>query len=594
MRPASPPPPAPATPLVRLREVSYQYPQSTRLALCNLTLDVQRGEILGVIGQTGAGKTTLCRTLNGILPQLNGGRFFGHITVDGLDTLEHAISTLATRVGQVFEDPETQLIATSIENEIAFALENLRVPRAEMRVRIDEVLELTRLAHVRHKSPQELSGGQKQRLAIAAALAVRPALLVLDEPTSQLDPIGTFEIFATLRELNRKLGMTIVIVSHAAEDLAETAHRVALLHEGQLVALGSPHALFGEVERLAAHQVRPPQVAQVFSLLSRSGHHPPEAAIPIRLDEGARALRQLVQVSPPTPFVTPDKGSPALGPAVLEASDLSHTYQDGTPALCGLHLRIARGEYVVLVGQNGAGKSTLLRHFLRLLEPTSGQVRVLGQSVTQLSVSDIARRIGYIAQNPDQQIFSSTVRGEVEFALHHQGFSKADLAARVDEALHSMGLSAFAAHHPLSLPKGDRARVVIAAVLAMQPEILIFDEPTTGQDLRGAHQILDLTRRLHQAGKTIVVVTHHLYLMPSYGQRLVVMGQGSLLLDAPLRAAYHQIDVLSRTYLLPPQTVLLAKELSPPLVQVPHVLTPSELASLFPPPAGGRAEVRHV
>jgi energy-coupling factor transport system ATP-binding protein len=260
---------------------------------------------------------------------------------------------------------------------------------------------------------------------------------------------------------------------------------------------------------------------------------------------------------------------------------LKHTYPDGTKALQGVSLDVREGEYVLIVGQNGAGKSTLVKHFLSLLQPTEGTVKVDGVDTKDLSVSELARRIGYVAQNPDNQIFSATVGEEVSFALRNLGYSKEVVEARTVESLEAMGLLAARDAHPLALPKGDRARVVIAAILAMRPEIIIFDEPTTGQDFRGARFILDVSRKLHQMGKTVIVITHHLYLMPEYAERVIVMGKGTISLDAPIREAYHQVQLLRSTFLSPPQAVLLAQHLSREDGRDFKLLTPSEVADCF-------------
>jgi energy-coupling factor transport system ATP-binding protein len=236
---------------------------------------------------------------------------------------------------------------------------------------------------------------------------------------------------------------------------------------------------------------------------------------------------------------------------------------------------------VLIIGQNGAGKSTLVKHFLSLLRPTEGQVLVSGTDTRKLSVSELARRIGYVAQNPDYQIFTSTVGEEVSFALRNLRYSKDEVEARTVESLKNMGLLEVRESHPLSLPKGDRARIVIAAILAMKPETVIFDEPTTGQDYRGARYILDVSRQLHQMGKTVVVITHHLYLMPDYAERAIVMGKGTLLLDAPIRDTYHQTSLLKSTFLTPPQAVQLAQRLSQEDGREFKLLTPQEVAGCF-------------
>ncbi len=578
-------PQLPAIPLVTLDNVSYIYPRAEKPAVHDVTLDIGKGEFLGLIGPTGAGKTTFCLSLSGIVPQFYGGRFFGHIAVAGLDTLEHPVSRLARHVGAVFEDPETQITATSVENEIAFALENLNVPREEILARIPRVLEATRLEGTAKKHPRELSGGQKQRLAIAAALAVQPDLLVLDEPTSQLDPMGAQEVFATVRELNKTLGITVVMASHAAEELAEYADRLALLVDGALAAVGTPDDLYAQVEYLERCHVRPPQVAQTFVRVRQAGVT--VLTIPVRLPEGIAAVKAIRSTSVPVSSagVSPADMTARTGktPVLLSARNLTHVYGDDTVALRDVSLDVHAGEYLLVVGQNGAGKSTLAKHFLRLLLPTSGAVLVDNTDTRDLTTSALARRIGYVAQNPDNQIFNATVEAEVAFALKNLKYDEAEIKTRVEQSLTVLGLWEQREAHPLALPKGDRARVVIAAILAMRPDVIIFDEPTTGQDYRGARAILDISKQLHAAGKTVIVITHHLYLMPEYAERVAVMGKGTLLLDAPIREAYHAVDVLASTHITPPQAVLLARALAEEHHADFPLLTPEEVAACFKP-----------
>lgn len=561
-----------------LEDVSYKYPRSREFVLSEICLEIHRGEFLGIIGPTGAGKTTLCNALNGIVPQFYGGRFFGRITTAGMDTLEHPISVMANHVGQVFEDPETQLISTSVENEIAFALENLKVPREEIIRRIPQVLEAVRLEGSELKHPHELSGGQKQRLAIAAAMAVQPDLLVLDEPTSQLDPIGGEEVFQTAYELNQELGMTIVMASHSAEEVATYASRIVMLSHGKIMAVGTPDEIYSQIELLEENSLRPPQVARTFFSIQQYGVEVSE--IPVRMKDAEEFLPDLAKEASNPDFAIP-AGEEKRGEPLIAVEDLSHIYPDGTKALGGVSLEIKEGEYVLIIGQNGAGKSTLVKHFLKLLEPTEGVVRIGGTSSTDLSVSELARRIGYVAQNPDNQIFSTSVGDEIGFALRNLDYSEEEVETRTVESLEAMGLMDVRDEHPLALPKGDRARVVIGAILAMKPEIIIFDEPTTGQDYLGASYILEISRKLHQMGKTVIVITHHLYLMPDYAERVVVMGKGTILLDEDIRTAYHSTDILESTYLTPPQAVHLSQKLQSLIGDFPALLTPAEIADYY-------------
>jgi energy-coupling factor transporter ATP-binding protein EcfA2 len=568
-------------PIIRVSQLSYQYPRSRQLALRDIDLTVQQSEVFGLIGPTGAGRSTLCLTLNGIVPQFYGGRFFGHVQVAGLDTLETPISDLARHVALVLQDPETQLIANSVLDEVAFGLENTGTPRAQIMERAAWALAALRLDGMEQRHPSELSGGEKQRLALAAALAMRPQVLVLDEPTSQLDPKGGEELLDAIRLLNRDFGITLVWVSHATEELAALAHRIGLLHEGQLVEIGAPGRVLGRPDLLSRYSVRPPQVTQLFHCLHARGLA--ESTSPVTLDDaeqGWERERAALQVSP-------DSATPQIetqvAPVVLSAQSVSFCYPNGTMALRDVSLDVHQGEYVVIIGPNGAGKTTLARHFLHLLEPASGRVLVAGQDVFDMGVSALAQGIGFVAQNPDNQIFTGRVEDEVAFAPRLLGLSGEEMAVRVEDSLRQMGLLHLRSRHPLSLPKGDRARVVVAAVLAMRPGILIFDEPTTGQDYLGAMRILEVTKALQGTGKTVVVITHHLYLMPDYAQRAVVMSRGSIVLDAPMAVALTETDLLRANQLSPPQIVQFARYLADREGVALSAFTPEALAQRISP-----------
>ena len=406
-----------------------------------------------------------------------------------------------------------------------------------------------------------------------------PKLLVLDEPTSQLDPVGTDEVFATVRELNKVLGVTIVMASHAAEEMAEYADRLALLSHGELVTTGAPQEIYSQIDLLQGHHLRPPQVASTFYMAREGGA--PVDTVPVQLEPGLTQLDILQnQCQVVLPEVLPVAGIKG-GDPLLSVKDLEHTYPDGTDALHGISLDIRTGEYVLIIGQNGAGKTTLVKHFLKLLEPTKGSVTVAGTDTRDLMVSGLAREIGYVAQNPDNQIFNASVEDEIKFALVNLDYPEEEVEARTTESLESMGLLDVREQHPLSLPKGDRARIVIAAILAMKPDIIIFDEPTTGQDYQGAKYILEVSRQLHEMGKTVIVITHHLYLMPDYAERVIVMGKGTVLLDAPIRKAYHETEILRSTFLSPPQAVLLAQHLKGVQNGDYGLLTPREVADCF-------------
>jgi energy-coupling factor transporter ATP-binding protein EcfA2 len=564
-------------PIVVCQNVSFQYPNSNRYALKNLNLEVHKGEFLGLIGPTGAGKTTLCLAMNGIVPQFYTGRFFGSIKITGMDTVEHPIFDFAKLVGMVFDDPATQLITISAENEIAFPLENLKIPREIIINRINKVLAAVRLGDKRKKHPQDLSGGEKQRLSIAAAIAIQPKILVLDEPTSQLDPVGTEEIFSTIKSLNKDLGITIIMASHSAEEISEFADRIALISQGEVQAIGTPDEIYTNIESLEKNHLRPPQVTSIFHKLSKRGISIPR--LPVKMQDTPLLIEQLR--GKPFKNIELKKSLKNNKKPLIEVNSLTYNYPDGTQALNNVSMDINSGDFVLIIGQNGAGKSTLVKNFINLLQPSSGMVKFDGVPTNKFTISELARKIGYISQNPDNQIFNRTVESEIAYALEHWDLPLEERTERTNGILEDMNLVRQKSRHPLSLPKGDRARVVIAAALALNPDVLIFDEPTTGQDFEGAKQILDIAKKLHLRNKTIIVVTHHLYLMPNYADRVVVMGKGTILLDSSIRDAFHQIDILKKTYIYPPQAVIIAKEIQKHSSNFPNLLTPEEFDEVY-------------
>jgi len=303
--------------------------------------------------------------------------------------------------------------------------------------------------------------------------------------------------------------------------------------------------------------VRPPLVTACFDRLKASY---PGIEVPVTIEKGLIELDKLMAEVKPKKLPA-EEGKAPTGEEVIAARGLEHTYSNGLKALDQVDLSVKNGEYLLIAGQNGAGKSTLVKHFLGLLKPTGGEVVIGGAPTASYEVSDLAKRIGYVAQNPDNQIFNTSVEKEVSFALRNLKYPEEETSLRVDESLSAMDLSGVRGEHPLSLPRGDRARVVIAAILALRPEIIILDEPTTGQDYKGAKFILDVSKKLNEMGKTIIVVTHHLYLMPDYASRVVIIKGGRVVYDAPVRDAFYNRAALESSFLYPIQTVELGEKM---------------------------------
>ena len=354
--------------------------------------------------------------------------------------------------------------------------------------------------------------------------------------------------------------MTVIVASHATEELAAFASRIVMLSGGRVVADGPPAEVFSRVETLARHHVRPPEVTQaVDALAGATGAG--AGALPVTLDAGRDWIARHADALASLPAPGPARAAPAgaAGTPALEVRGLHHTYPDGTAALGGIDLRVTRGEFVGIIGHNGSGKSTLVKHFLKLLTPTRGAVVAEGRDLAAVTVADLARRIGYIAQNAHQQLFCPSVREEVGFALRfRRDMEPGEVDERVDAALEAMALGDVADRHPVSLARGDQLRTVIAAILALDPEILIFDEPTTGQDWHGAVAILDVLRALNRRGKTVVLITHHLYLLRGTVDRLVVLAGGRVRTEGALRDVLYDAAALDAAGLTQPQTVALS------------------------------------
>lgn len=517
---------------VVLRHLSFRYPEQQGFALHDVSLRVGRGEMLVVMGATGAGKTTLAKCLNRTVPTFQAGELNGEVCILGRTLTDEGVADLAGVVGLVSQDFEAQLFSTNVVQEIAFGMEQLGVAPQEMRRRVLSALRMVGLSGFEARDPSTLSGGEKQRLAIAATIALQPQILVLDEPTTDLDPLGKLEIFAVLAQMRRE-GYTLVVIEHETA-AAELADRVVLLHAGELVAEGPASTLLGDVDLLERHGVRPPDLSR---LGKRLGWHP----LPVDVDTaekflGARAARA-------RPVSVPQK-EPAAE-VLLEARDLHFAYDSQRTALSEVSLTLRAGELVALIGQNGSGKTTLAKLLNGLLKPRQGTVLLRGRELRRLALNEVAREVGYVFQNPDHQIFAASVYDELAFGPRNLGCSESEAAERVREALDAVGLIGQEGEDPFLLGKGQRQRLAVASLLAMRPKLLILDEPTTGLDQVEQVRMMDLVRRLHRRGMAVLIITHSPWVVAEYAERGILMRGGRVRFDGPLRELFAQEDLLA-------------------------------------------------
>ena len=575
--------------IVIVENLHYAYPPLTPggepiPVLKGVSLRVQRGEFLALMGPTGVGKTTFCLTLNGLLPHLMGGTLEGRVVVAGMDTRDHGPGQMSRQVGLVFQDPESQLFNMTVEDEVAFGLESLGLSPSEMEERIAWALEVVRLPGLRKRHPLHLSGGQKKRLAIATVLAMRPQVLVLDEPVTGLDPLGQHEVLAVIEKLKREEEATVVMVEQDAEAVMAWADRVVIMERGRLVLEGTPRQVFSQVESLHDWGLAVPQMSELAHLFNRrqgtSFHFTTEdeaySTLARELPE-TRFLKLLHPKCAPLPTLSiPQEAllsekpgfshivqTPVELSAAIQVKDLSYRYDDGPVVLAGMNLSIEAGDFLAIVGQNGSGKTTLVKHFNGLLRPTRGRVLVGGEDTVGQSVGQLARKVGYLFQNPDHQIFAPTVWEEVAFGPRNLGFSEGEVAARTTEALALFGLGDQADTPPAVLGYGLRRKVTLAAVWAMRPQILVLDEPTVGLDWRSTRTLMEEVTNLNSQGHTIILVTHDMKLVAEFARTVLVLDEGRTLAYGPTRQSFQQEAILRQAFLAPPPITALARRMRP-------------------------------
>ncbi|MGC9320206.1 MAG: ABC transporter ATP-binding protein [Armatimonadota bacterium] len=535
--------------------LTFTYRGGERPALRGVSLTLGRGEQGWLMGRTGAGKSTLCLCLNGVIPAMQPGQFAGEVRIGGERISGRPVYEVAARVGALFQDFEAQLLASDVEREVALGLENAGMARETMHRRVAEVLELVELSELRGREPSTLSGGQKQRLALAAVLAPEPSVLVLDEPTTDLDPRGKRQLAEVLGEL-RERGVTLLVAEHEASD-ALAADTLLTLREGEKAFGGPPAELLCDPGRCEELGVLPLQMPELFERLGLT-------ARPLTPAEAAEALRSAGWALDETrcEALAREDGAPE-GDVIIEVEDLTFTYPEGNgPALRDVSLSVREGEFVVILGENGSGKSTLARHFNGLLHPTSGTVRIAGRDTREALSRELAEQVGYLFQNPDHQIFASSVREEVAFGPRNLGVPEDDVAGRVDRALQLTDLAGWEDRDPFVLTKGERQRVALASVLACHPRVIVFDEPTTGLDGLQQRAMMDLLERLNDEGQTVLVITHCTWAAAEYARRAIVLDEGRLVADRPVRELFADDALLARTGQVPPAVARLSREMS--------------------------------
>ena len=561
--------------MIEIQELTFKYTDSKKNALENITLNIEKGDFIGIIGESGAGKTTFCSCLNGLIPHHYTGDFYGSVKVEGQDTFDIKPDKLALKVGSVFQDIESQIVSYFVEDEILFGLENFGVPADQIESRITEALEALDITDLRHREISTLSGGQKQKVVFASILALQPEYLILDEPTGELDPASSLQIFKLLKKLNEEKGITIIIAEQKIMLLCEFVKKLIVLEKGTVVHYGEIRSTLTHQREMEEAGINCPRVLTLTGKMMDEGLTPKdmkkEDRICLNTQEAAEFIKKALRQAqgPQKNNQGPQKNNqeaqrlqeskigvsePVKGQkdsnTVLQLQNVNFSY-NSTANVHNLNVKIEKGDFTAIIGSNGAGKSTFSKLCNGLLQPSEGDVFVLGENTRRKKVSDLAKHIGFLFQNPDRQICCNTVEEEIAFSLKNNGLADEEIKARVAATIQEFGFDPKV--EPFNMSRGQRQRLCLACLIALNPEILILDEPTTGLDYRECMETMSRIRELNENGTTVIMVCHDMEVVLDFAKTLIVMNKGEILAQGETRTILSDNELLGRARLLQPQ-----------------------------------------
>ena len=546
--------------MIEIQELTFKYAEAKKNALENVTLNIQKGDFVGIIGESGAGKTTLCSCLNALIPHHYTGDFYGSVKVEGQDTFDVKPDKLALKVGSVFQDIESQIVSYFVEDEILFGLENFGVPANQIEERITEALEALGISELRHREISTLSGGQKQKVVFASIIALKPDYLILDEPTGELDPASSLQIFKLLKKLNEERGITVIVAEQKIMLLCEFVKKLIVLEKGTVVHYGEIRSTLTHQREMEEAGINCPRVLTLTGKMMEEGLTPSgmktEERICLNTQEAADFIKRMMgndcHVKADDDSLKPSQ-EPVTEPSeqpVLEFKNVCFSYNE-TANVHDLNVKIQKGDFTAITGSNGAGKSTFSKLCNGLLQPSSGDVFVLGQNTKRNKVSSLAKHIGFLFQNPDRQICCSTVEEEIAFSLKNNGLSKEEIQRKVEATIKEFGFDAKT--EPFNMSRGQRQRLCLACLIALNPEILILDEPTTGLDYRECMEMMNRIRELNENGTTVIMVCHDMEVVLDFAKSVIVMNRGEILAQGATREILSNKELLAKARLLQPQ-----------------------------------------
>lgn len=556
--------------IIEMECVSFSYGTATdgSYALKDIDLSVEEGTFVGLIGPSGAGKSTLASAITGAIPHHYQGRLFGSTLVAGLDTCEAPLTDIAKVVGSVLQDIDAQMVASVVEDELLFGLENFGIDHREIEGRIASALDAVGIADLRHREIATLSGGQKQKVAIAAILAMTPRVIVMDEPTSALDPASARDVFEVLRRAKELTGMTVILIEQTVALLAEYCDRVVVIDQGRIALDGTPTDVFSHGETLRAIGVDTPRTVRISNSLAEAGVAPNDS--PALTLEGAEALVAgilapgLSKSSPIVPCALGDgpdaRNTVDERPIIVDVAGAAYSYGTGQAGIEGINLTVRAGEILAVVGQNGAGKTTFTKLLNGLIKPSAGVVRIAGLDTRTTPVSALASHAATLFQNPDRQLCRNTVVEEISFGLELQGAPADAARERARRVAATFGLPENAS--PFNLSRGQRQMVALASVVALEPELIILDEPTSGLDYCECMTVMETVRQRTLDGAAVVMVCHDMEVVSDFADTLAVMTEGRLIEVGPSREVFANDALLAHARIAAPCVPALGKRLA--------------------------------
>ena len=539
--------------IIQFTNFSFQYDAQAEPTLKNIDLTIYEGEKVLIVGASGSGKSTLGKCLNGLIPQNDKGSSTGELTIGTNDFGQASIYELSLTVGTVLQDTDSQFVGLTVAEDIVFSLENDQRSQAVMQEALRFWAEKTDLMDHLAKKPQELSGGQKQRVSMAGVLIDETPILLFDEPLANLDPQTGVEAIKMIDQLYQEKRFTTIIIEHRLEEvLAAAVDRIIVMEEGRILADSTPNELL-KTDMLQQVGIREPLY---LAALKKAGVPVTDAADLVAVE--AFASPEIAEKLTRFQKEYPKSALPSQQPPLLEAKNLSFSYQVGKPILQALDFTIHQGEMISLVGHNGAGKSTLSHLITGFLTPTSGKLLWQGTDMGNDSIKERAQKIGYVLQNSNQMLSKNFLFDEVALGLRNRNVPEAEITEKVHQTLKICGLYPFRSWPLSALSHGQKRRAAIAAILVLDPELILLDEPTAGQDYRHYTEMMQFLQELNLRGLTIVMITHDMHLMLEYTQRTIVLTQGTILLDAPPEVVLADKQVVSAANLKETSLYILA------------------------------------